>query len=158
VRERTSRAFFLTMACACPTIIRAELPLEEFPRHAARPADQSAEFPVRPETTRLRRVSPDFVGSWQLFLPAGFERRITLKPAGENRFQLEPENLNFAGVYEAMGDRLVLVEPKEPHLRGFEFKVRSAYLLTLTGQSEKTGADYLGAVLYRSNDRVPKGE
>jgi hypothetical protein len=52
----------------------------------------------------------------------------------------------------------VLAEPNDPRLRGFEFKVRGPYLLTLTGQAENTGADYLGAVLFRSNDRVPKGE
>lgn len=146
------------MACACPAIIRAELPLEEFPRETSPIVGQKAEFPALAERPRFRRTEPDFVGTWQLLLPAGFERRITLKPAGENRYRLEPANLNFAGVYESCGDRLVLAEPNDPRLTGFEFKIRSPYLLTLTGQAENTGADYLGAVLFRSNDRVPKGE
>jgi hypothetical protein len=146
------------MACACPAIIRAELPLEEFPRDASPIIDRKVDSPTRAETARLRRTDPDLVGTWQLLLPAGFERRITLKPAGENRYRLEPANLNFAGVYESHGDQFVLAEPNDPRLRGFEFKVRSPYLLTLTGQAENTGADYLGAVLFRSNDRVPKGE
>ena len=158
MRERTSRAFFLTMACACPTIIRADLPQEEFPRGPARLVGRNAEFPDLAESPRFRRTDPDFVGTWQMLLPAGFERRITLKPAGENRYRLEPGNLNFSGIYESRGDRFVLAEPNDLRLRGIEFKVRSPYLLTLTGQAENTGADYLGAVLFRSNDRVSRGE
>jgi hypothetical protein len=52
------------MACACPAIIRAELPLEEFPRDASPIIDRKADSPTRLESPRLRKFDPDIVGIW----------------------------------------------------------------------------------------------
>jgi hypothetical protein len=62
--------------------------------------------------------------------------------------------LNFAGVYEVRDGLLVLVEPKEPELAGFEWRIRSPYMLILNRQATNTGADYLGAILFRSHSRT----
>lgn len=91
----------------------------------------------------------DLAGNWRMLLPAGFEHRVTLKEVGENRYRLEPAGLNSSGVYELRDHRLVLVEPREERLRGFEWQVRSPYLATLVEQASGTGSDYLGAVLFR---------
>jgi hypothetical protein len=104
----------------------------------------------QPKATGL----PDLSGKWRMFLPAGFEHEITLTRVGDNRYRLEPRVLNFAGVYELDDQNFTIVEPKEPRLAGFQWQMRSEYLLTLVGQSDKTGADYLGAILFRSRETL----
>jgi hypothetical protein len=101
----------------------------------------------------------DCSGNWRLFLPAGFEHVITFRPEGKGRWRLTPAELVSSGIYEVQGDKLVLVEPKEARLRGFEFKITSEFLLTLTaepGSGEPgRGSKYLGAVLFRNVDKLP---
>jgi hypothetical protein len=111
------------------------------------PALLSAELDEHPplSATRARNVG----GTWRVFLPAGFEREVALKPLGDNRYEFEPANLTFSGVYEARGDRLVLVEPADSNRTGFEWHIRTRYLLTMTKQASNTGADYMGAILFR---------
>lgn len=59
----------------------------------------------------------------------------------------------FNGSYEVREKRLVIVEPDQPGREGFAWEVRSPYLLTLVGQPEKAGANYLGTVLFRPRPR-----
>jgi len=102
-----------------------------------------------------RRTAEDLSGEWRVFLPAGFEHRIIIEKVGD-RYLLKPAELNFAGLYDVRDDRLMVVEPREPHLKGFEWQIRSPFLLSLSAQSRNTGADYTGAVLWRSSDLQPK--
>lgn len=136
----------------------APIRLKEFRRTVVSLVEDKVSQELAQQPVKLERKSPALEGSWRMYLPAGFEHAIVLKPLGDNRYRLEPGSLNSSGVYEVRGDRLVLVEPREPHLKGFEWSIRSPYFLTLTGQASNTGSDYLGAVLFRGNDRKPAGK
>jgi hypothetical protein len=134
--------------------------LTDFKREVKQLVDDRIEDIPQPEPAPVRRQSHDFSGTWRVLLPAGFEHQVTLTSAGENRFRVEPRSLNMSGVYEVRGDRLVLVEPQEERLRGFEWSIRSPFLMTLTSEATNTGATYRDAVLFRSNDirgREPAG-
>lgn len=92
---------------------------------------------------------PDVSGTWRVFLPAGFEHEAALRHVEGNKFRFEPGHLTFSGVYEIRGNRLVLAEPADPAHKGFEWEIRSPYLLTMSKQASTTGADYMGAILFR---------
>lgn len=126
--------------------------LNDFKREIKQLVEDKIEEAPRPEAARAMRPSHDFSGSWRLLLPAGFEHQVTLTSAGENRYRVEPRSLNMSGVYEVRGDRLVLAEPREERLKGFEWSVRSPFLMTLVAEATNTGATYRDAVLFRSND------
>lgn len=103
-----------------------------------------------PRNPGANQARSGLAGNWRLLLPAGYDRPVTLKETGQNRYRLEPGNLNCSGVYELRDKRLVLIEPREPRLSGFEWQVRSPYMASLVGQASNTGADYSGAVLFRA--------
>ncbi len=86
-----------------------------------------------------------------MHLPAGFMHRVTLTHLTGERYRLDPELLNNSGVYEVQGDRLVIVEPNDRRLLGFEWEIHPEGHLTLVGQPplSQTGSDYLGAVMVR---------
>jgi hypothetical protein len=94
------------------------------------------------------RSVQDLSGPWRMLLPAGFEHAVKLVALEDGRYRLDGEALNSNGVYEVRDKRLVIVEAKEPRYLGFEWEIRSPYLLTLVGQSELE-QDYRGAVLFR---------
>lgn len=126
--------------------------LKEFKRKIKQLVEDKIEETPQPEPAPAKRPSPDFSGSWRLLLPAGFEHQVTITSLDDNRYRLEPRSLNMSGVYEVRGDRLVLVKPREERLKGFEWSVRSPFLMTLVGEASNTGATYRDAVLFRSND------
>jgi len=95
-----------------------------------------------------------FAGHWHVFLPAGFTHRITLTHVEGNRYRLEPGVLNFAGLYESVGDRLTSVDQDKVRRGEFVWHVRSPYLITLIEQTESHGSDYTGAVLFRPRNKV----
>jgi hypothetical protein len=128
----------------------------------AGPATSGA--PDAPESNRAApvavtpyRQSVDLTGRWRMLLPAGFEHEVRLVPAGGGAYRLEPGGFNSSGIYSLREGRLVLVEPTEQRLAGFEWTIRSPYLMTLTAQPGNTGSDYSGAILFRSSDRLPAG-
>lgn len=107
------------------------------------------------------RKAPDLSGEWKLFLPAGFERTVTLEPAPDGRYFLSPYNLG--GTYELRGERLVCLSSerlapgtKVELARGYEWEIRSPYLLTLVHQPKNPPSNYLGAVLFRAKEREEK--
>ena len=100
----------------------------------------------------------DIAGEWRLFLPAGFEKRVAFEKIEGERYRLTPGKLTFGGIYAVRGDRAVLVEPNDPSHGGFEWQIRSPYMISLIEQSENTGAEYTGATFFRSADIRPKGE
>lgn len=134
--------------------------LADFKRAVKSLVEDKIAAPVQPQRVKPAPAAAqrDFAGAWRVILPAGFERAITLKELGENRYRLEPGNLTFSGVYEARGDRLVLVEPADPHHKGFEWTIRSEYLLSLSEQASNTGSDYTGAVMFRGKEDVRLGK
>lgn len=99
-------------------------------------------------------LSWDLSGEWRMFLPAGFERAITLTKVGEGRYELLPSHLNGAGVYEIDGKDLVFVKGEGDVEPGaYRWTVTSQHLLTLTKQTHKTGSDYVGAILFRPREK-----
>ncbi len=88
-------------------------------------------------------------GSWTLTLPAGYTHAIRIDPAGPSRYMIN--RLVFAGVYKLEGDRLMMVEPRDPRLTEFVWELRPGGNLILVGGPPpgKTGATYLGASLSR---------
>jgi hypothetical protein len=107
------------------------------------------------------RKAPDLAGEWKLFLPAGFERTVTLEPAPDGRYFLSPYNLG--GTYELRGDRLVRLSTERlaPGTKvelspAFEWELRGPYFLTLVREPENPPGDYLGAVLFRAKESEEK--
>lgn len=132
--------------------------LADFKRHVKSFIEDKGAEPVPPERAKRAPPQRDFSGSWRVFLPAGFEWAVTMKPLDENRYRLEPGDLTFSGVYEAQGDRLVLVEPTDPNCKGFEWTIRSQYFLTMSKQATSPGADYMGATLFRGQAEARAGK
>ena len=93
----------------------------------------------------------DLSGPWRLNLPAGFEHDVELLADGQGRYRLSPGGLMMSGLYEARGDRLVLVEPRAAWNDGFEWQHDGAGGLRLVSQPDPrhVGPDYRGATLKR---------
>lgn len=108
------------------------------------------------ETSRARPAG-DYSGPWRMLLPAGFEHAVKFTEIEGGLYRLDGEGLRFNGIYEVRDRRLVIVEPMEPRFEGFEWEIRSPYLLTLVGQSERLEQDYRGAVLFRGRARIQHG-
>jgi hypothetical protein len=109
--------------------------------------------PVQPELP----APPDQPGlgqRWLMYLPAGFVHRVTLTPCGPDRYRLDPPWLNSSGVYAVRGDRLVIVEPDDRRLFGFQWQIDRDGRLTLVDQPplRETGSDYLGAMMVPATD------
>jgi hypothetical protein len=94
---------------------------------------------------------------WLMQLPAGFVHEVSVTPLGGDRYRLEPRQLNSSGVYEVRGGRLVIVEPNDRRLLGFAWEIHPDGHLTLVDQppTEKTGVNYLGAVMVPVGTRLP---
>jgi beta-lactamase regulating signal transducer with metallopeptidase domain len=104
--------------------------------------------PKSSQTTPARDPKPQGNG-WRMHLPPGFVHEVTLKFLGGNRYRLGPAWLNSSGVYELRGDRLVMVEPNDARLLGFQWEMHGDGHLALVDQPPlaKTGSNYLGAKL-----------
>jgi RNA polymerase sigma factor (sigma-70 family) len=99
----------------------------------------------------------DLTGEWLMHLPAGFTHQVHLTAAGPERYRLAPDRLNSSGVYELQGDRLVIVDPNDRRLLGFEWQAdRAGFVLVGQPAVEKTGANYLGATLRRAPRQASK--
>lgn len=105
-----------------------------------------------PQAPRAPHNAIDLAGEWRMLLPAGFEHRVALTRVADNAYRLTPGGLNSSGVYELRDDTLTITAPDELRMTGFTWKVNSRHLLTLVEQASNTGADYLGAVLFRPRD------
>jgi hypothetical protein len=92
----------------------------------------------------------DLAGRWLLTLPAGYQYRITLEAAGENRYRFP--SLAFAGVYELKGQKLVMLEPVDKRMTVFDWTINNVNSLTLTDETGASGARYAGATLGRQID------
>jgi bla regulator protein blaR1 len=121
--------------------------LRAAPPPSTLPASNQRGGPDDPDPTKRNR---GFSGEWIMSLPAGFQHRITLTPVGKGRYRLGPRKLNSSGVYEVRKDRLVIVQPNDRRLLGFEWELRKGSFV-LVGQPPvgKTGSNYLGATLSR---------
>jgi beta-lactamase regulating signal transducer with metallopeptidase domain len=121
------------------------------------PANRAGDAPTINAPVIQGNEGPELEGAWRLILPAGFERRVVLTSTGPNQFRLTSERpLNGTGVYQHHGGRLILVEPDDPRLAGFEWEVGNAGTLRLVAQPDpaKVGASYLGALLLRERQAL----
>jgi hypothetical protein len=114
------------------------------------PASDRRGGPDDPDPTKRNRGPANLSGEWVMSLPAGFRHRITLTLVGPGRYRLSPRKLNSSGVYQIKKNRLVIVEPNDRRLLGFEWEFRKGSFV-LVGQPPigKTGSNYLGATLRR---------
>jgi hypothetical protein len=100
---------------------------------------------------RAEALAIDLSGRWLLTLPAGFQHRVTLEPAGPNQYRFAG-GLVFAGVYELRGDCLAMVQPLDERLTIFDWRLDNVNCLTLVAETGKTGPRYVGATLGRQID------
>ena len=122
----------------------------------ARIASRAAEEMEKAPKGASKLETPDFSGDWRLLLPAGFEHQLSLVRLDECRYRLSG-GLNMSGTYEVQGDELVMVEQVHGDAIGFRWKIHSPHLFSLIAQSNKSGAHYLGATLFRPLE-VPQRE
>lgn len=148
---RSGKVIYASTSGPAPEGLRKEYTLEEFKKaiQAAASETDGSRAPGKGTGGKPRDLS----GSWRVFLPAGFEHTVTLTLVEGNVYRLQPGSLTFSGLYEVRGDGFILVQPSQPRLKGFEWKIRSPYLITLVEQPSNTGANYLGAVLFRPAER-----
>ncbi len=126
-----------------------EFTLEEFKRRITAPAAKPPTAAPAAATRGPARAAGDLSGRWRLYLPGGFERKVTLETQEAGLYRLECDAPKFNGSYEVREKRLVGVESDRPDREGFEWQIRTPYLLTLVRQPEKAGGNYLGSVLFR---------
>lgn len=88
-------------------------------------------------------------GEWHTRFPAGNTIQVTIERLDSDRFRIRPGI--FAGVYERRGDRLCVVEPLDPRLTEFVWKIEADGDLVLVEEpgTSKTGSSYLGQRMRR---------
>jgi hypothetical protein len=131
-----------------------EFTLEEFKSKITAQAGKTTTDRAAAATQRPAPAAGDLSGRWRLYLPGGFERKVTLETQEAGLYRLACDAPKFNGSYEVREKRLVCVEASQPGREGFEWEVRTPYLLTLVRQPEKAGGNYLGAVLFRLQPRL----
>jgi len=106
-------------------------------------------------------LMPNLADGWRLRMPAGFEYDATLEPTGEpGRFRLKCGATLLRGVYEFRRDRLSMIRPEDPQMKGLVWEVKDENRLVLVEHPEESrpGQDYRGATLTRQRgDRPIKG-
>jgi len=125
-------------------------------------SDLDAE-PKRPMTkVAAKKVAAtpnvDLTGEWRLFLPAGNEREMTITRGEDGAYHFAPATLNFGGAYETKNGLLESVDDADKPRGQYFWKVKTRYLITTTKQTANVGADYTGAILFRSREDVAKNE
>lgn len=106
-------------------------------------------LPATPSAAPVRLSKTDLAGEWTMYLPAGFEHKITLEQVEEGLYRLSPGKLNSSGLYAVKDDRLVGVLPTEPDAPRFQWTIRSPHMLILAEQPARLGSNYSGAILFR---------
>jgi len=93
---------------------------------------------------------PDLRGAWSMVLPAGFKYDARLEYMGRLRYRIALE-VNSGGVYEVMGDSLVMLNPGNDGTRHYIWKIEDQDHLLLVDAPTvgAVGSDYRGAVLTR---------
>lgn len=119
----------------------------------ARTAAAAEQAPAAPLTSAETAASAgiDLSGRWLLTLPAGFQYRVTLEPAGEARYRISG-GLAFAGVYELQGQKLAMIEPVDKRMTTFDWTLNNVNSLSLVAETGASGARYVGATLGRQID------
>lgn len=92
----------------------------------------------------------ELAGSWQLLLPAGVRREVTLVAAGTDKFVLKPDNLVWAGRYRVVDGFLISVgsSKDDPTAESYSWRVRSPFMLVLEKQTGMA-TDYTSTTLFR---------
>lgn len=116
---------------------------------AARAADVEIDTaaPAGVDTTKT-----PFPKLWKLWLPAGFERMISIMSLGDGEYMFKFAG-NLSGTYRRDGNMLRMVTPDDPRLTEFAWKIKNAKTLILVEEppAGKTGASYKGAILKRTD-------
>ena len=92
----------------------------------------------------------DLEGDWEITLPAGFRYESRIERTDDNRYNI-PSIAVLSGVYERRGDSLFVVEPNDPRLTEFVWRIEDPdnMVLVKSPPGEKIGSDYTGAKLRR---------
>ncbi len=123
--------------------------------------DEKAREPSDKNRTMPQTRKPDFTGEWRLFLPAGFERQVTITAKEPDLYQIKSNAPVFNAIYRMEGGQLAWVGRAIPDgasieslikkADGYKWKVQSPYLMTLVYDHQRNSANYLGAILFRPN-------
>ncbi len=116
-------------------------------------AEDSVPLAVSAASSRVSKT--ELAGEWTMYLPAGFEHKITLERVEDGLYRLSPGKLNSSGLYAVKDDRLVGVLPTEPEAPRFQWTIRSPYMLILAEQPDRLGSNYSGAILFRAANATP---
>ncbi len=121
------------------------------PAWSAGGADIDTAAPAGVDTTKT-----PFPKLWKLWLPAGFERMISIISLGDGEYMLKFAG-NFSGTYRRDGNLLRMATPDDPRLTEFAWKIKNAKTLVLVEEppAGKTGASYKGAILKRTDEAGP---
>ena len=92
----------------------------------------------------------DLSGKWELTLPAGYTYRSRIERIGADRYRI-PGIVTLSGTYERRGDSLFVVEPEDPRLTEFVWRIQDLdhMVLVQSPPVAKIGSDYTGATLQR---------
>ena len=92
-------------------------------------------------------------GEWEITLPAGFIRRLSILHLDGARYRISRSG-NSSGIYELRGDKLVVVEPDDKRLTEFVWHVEDPNRMVLIESPavSKVGSDYRGAILKRVSE------
>ena len=86
-------------------------------------------------------------GTWQLNMPAGFQRAAPLISLGDNRFHLKIGG-NLGGEYRWVGEQLVVEEPDDARYMGLAWQWEGDELVLIDEPADRpAGPSYLGARL-----------
>lgn len=102
-------------------------------------------------TAHDRDTASEWVGKWELRLPAGFHYPVTLGKTDDGLLKLGCEsNLTLLGTFAFSKNQLQLVKPNDDGIDDFVWQLNDEGNFVLITDRNRVGARYIGAVLERT--------
>lgn len=103
-------------------------------------------------TAHERDGGKEWVGTWVMRLPAGFEHQVRIIESEDGILQLDADkNLNSLGTYALIKNQLLLVKPRdESATDDLVWQLNDEGMFVLITDKNRAGARYIGAVLEKT--------